>query len=87
MTQQEKASLILAELIEFNIPFGDAITVRMLGNMTSGLFDYSEDPDLWELFNESSYTPGDDGLIDATNWNPSGGYAAGAMISKLEDLK
>jgi len=159
---------ISSYLPEYNIPFGDVITVRMLGNMTSGLFDYSEDPELWELFIESGYTLyfppdsllsiafryplnfppgtayeycntntvllglllekiegkpadqvikekvlvplnltntyfggqffmyepyahgytlGDDGLIDATNWNPSWGYTAGAMISKLEDLK
>jgi len=161
-------SAISSYLPEYNIPSGDVITVRMLGTMTSGLFNYSEDPDLWELFAESGYTLyfppdsllaiafrhpmnflpgtayeycntntvllglllekiegkpadqvikekvfvplnltntyfggqffmyepyshgytlGDDGLIDATNWNPSWGYTAGAMISKLEDLK
>jgi len=49
-------STIAYYLPEYNIPSGHAITVRMLGNMTSGLFDYSEDPDLWERFFESGYT-------------------------------
>lgn len=161
-------STIAHYLPEYNIPSGNAITVRMLGKMTSGLFDYSEDPDMWELFFASDYTmnfppdsllaiafrhpmnftPGtayeycntnivllglliekitgkpaeqvitekvimplqltntyfggpffmntpythgytlaDDGLVDATNWNPSWGYTAGAMISNLEDMK
>jgi D-alanyl-D-alanine carboxypeptidase len=161
-------STITSYLPEYNVPSGNAITVRMLGNMTSGLFDYSQDPDLWVLFTESGYTLyfppdsllsiafrhpmhfppgtdyeycntntvllglllekitgkpasqvikekvlvplnltntyfggpffmyepyshgytlGDEGLIDATNWNPSWGYTAGAMISKLDDLK
>lgn len=155
-------------LPEYNIPLGHEITIRMLGNMTSGLFDYSEDPDLWERFSESGYTLyfspasllsiafryplvfqpgtdymycntntillglllekitgkpasqviqekvltplnlantylggeffiyepyshgytlGDEDLMDATNWNPSWAYTAGAMISTLEDLK
>lgn len=161
-------STIAYYLPEYNIPSGNEITIRMLGNMTSGLFDYSIDPDLWERFSESGftlyfppdsllsiafrhpmvfqpgtdhmycntntvllglllekitgktayqaiqekvlaplnlkntyfggsffmyepyshgYTPGDEGLLDATNWNPSWGYTAGAMISKFEDLK
>lgn len=155
-------------LSEYNIPAGDAITVRMLGNMTSGLFDYSNDPGLWQSFTASGntlvfppdsllaiafrhpsgflpgteyeysntntvllglliekitgkpasqfikekiiaplhldntcfggpyfpstpyshgYTLGENGLLDATNWNPSWGYTAGAMISNLEDMK
>ncbi len=161
-------SSIAFYLPEYNVPSGDAITVRMLGNMTSGLFDYSEDPGMWERFITSGYTLafppdsllaiafryplnfmpgteyeycntntvllglllekitgkpagqvisekvteplnlgntyfggpyylntpythgytlGDDGLIDATNWNPSWGYTAGAMISNFDDLK
>jgi D-alanyl-D-alanine carboxypeptidase len=161
-------STIAYYLPEYNIPSGNEITIRMLGNMTSGLFDYSEDSDLWERFSESGYTLyfppdsllsiafrhpmvflpgtdymycntntvllglllekitgrsayqaiqekvlaplnlnntyfggsfflyepyshgytlGDEGFLDATNWNPSWGYTAGAVISKLEDLK
>ena len=34
---------ISSYLPELNIPSGDKITVRMLGNMTSGLFNYSQD--------------------------------------------
>lgn len=30
---------------ELNIPDGEKITIRMLGNMTSGLFNYTEDPE------------------------------------------
>lgn len=161
-------STIAYYLPEYNIPSGHKITVRMLGNMTSGLFDYSEDKDLWLRFIESGYTLyfppdsllsiafrypmifqpgtdymycntntvllglllekitgktayqaieekvlaplnlkntyfggsffmyapyshgytlGDEGLLDATNWNPSWGYTSGAMISNFEDLK
>ena len=43
-------------LPEYNIPNGDRITVRMLGNMTSGLFNYSDDPDFFTPFFESGYT-------------------------------
>jgi D-alanyl-D-alanine carboxypeptidase len=159
---------IASYLPEYNIPSGDAITIRMLGNMTSGLFNYSTDPGLWESFIASGYTqffppdsllaiafryplnfaPGtsyeycntntvllglllekitgkpayqvitdkvvlplnltntyfggpffmnepyskgysfqEEGLVDATNWNPSWGYTAGAMISTPEDMK
>lgn len=155
-------------LPEYDIPSGDKITVRMLGNMTSGLFDYSTAPELWTDFIESNYQktfppdsllaiafrhensfePGtdyeycntntillgvliekitdmsagefikekilvplklnktymgssyflhtpythgytneDDGLLDATNFNPSWGYTAGAMVSDLYDMK
>ncbi len=161
-------SSINTYLPDKNIPSGELITVRMLGNMTSGLFNYSDDPSLWEPFIESGFTlnfppdsllaiafrqplnfsPGtayeycntntvllgllieritgktageaiqlmvlqplklnetymggtyfragpythgysllDDGLLDATNWNPSWGYTAGAMISTPSDLK
>lgn len=161
-------SSIAFYLPEYNIPSGNEITVRMLGNMTSGLFNYSEDPDMWELYDASGYTlyfppdsllaisfrhplnfiPGtgyeycntntvllglliekitglpawkvinekvlkpldlsntyyggsffayppynhgytmeEEGWVDATNWNTSWGYTAGAMISTLEDMK
>lgn len=161
-------SAISGYLPEYNIPSGDKVTVRMLGNMTSGLFNYSDDPGMWELFTASGYTmvfppdsllaiafrhpmsfpPGssyeycntntvllglllekvtgkpayqvikervieplkltgtyfggpffmtgpythgytiqDQGLLDATNWNPSWGYTAGAIISNLADMK
>lgn len=43
-------------LPEYNIPNGDRITVRMLGNMTSGLFNYSDDPDLFTPFFQSGGT-------------------------------
>lgn len=48
-------------LPELNIPSGDKITIRMLGNMTSGLFDYSIDMNLWTPYinsnGEKTYTP------------------------------
>jgi D-alanyl-D-alanine carboxypeptidase len=159
---------ISSYLPEFNIPAGDQITVRMLGNMTSGLYNYSDDPGLWEYFINSNfimtfppdsllamafrhpakfkpgtsyeycntdivllglliekvtgkpvsqvikdkvtdpmnldntywggpyfkYTPYSHGynsdlgsLTDATNWNPSWGYSAGAMVSNIHDMK
>ena len=159
---------IASYLPEYNIPSGDSITVRMLGNMTSGLYNYSDAPELWEPFVLSGYTLdfppdsllaiafrypmnfspgtsyeycntntvllglllekicdkpasevitekvirplnltntyyggsyfmhtpyshgyrlGEEGLLDATNWNPSWAYAAGAMISNLADMK
>lgn len=37
-------------LPELNIPGSDKITMRMLGNMTSGLADYTQDPDLMTAF-------------------------------------
>lgn len=155
-------------LPEYNIPSGNLITIRMLGNMTSGLFNYSEDEQMWQQFAASGYTltfppdsllalsfrhplnfaPGtqyeycntntvllglliekisgkpagqyihenitvplglnstyfggsffmnppythgyaitETGLADATNWNPSWGYTAGAIISNLQDMK
>lgn len=156
-------------LPEFHVPNGDLITVRMLGNMTSGLYNYSEDEGLWSSFGASNYlmtfppdsllaiafrhpptfAPGTSweysntntvllgllmekvtgktadqiieekvlqplnltntywggsfflsspfthgynastggGLIDATNWNPSWGYTAGALISTIPDMK
>jgi len=42
-------------LPEFNIPNGNLITIRMLGNMTSGLFDYSADEGFLISFYESNY--------------------------------
>jgi D-alanyl-D-alanine carboxypeptidase len=35
-------------LPELNVPNGDRITVRMLGNMTSGLNNYSDNQDFWD---------------------------------------
>jgi D-alanyl-D-alanine carboxypeptidase len=159
---------IASYLPEYNIPNGNRITVRMLGNMTSGLFNYSDDPELYTPFIASGYsytfTPGellaaafrhppdfepgakyeycntntvllgllmekvtgkpakqvirekviqpiglphtywpdsvslaepythgyttDSGnTLDATNWNPSWGYTAGALISTFADMK
>ena len=161
-------SAISVYLPEYHIPSGDIITVRMLGNMRSGLFNYSEDPEFWEPFIASGYTlefppdsllaasfrhplnfpPGtayeysntntvllgvllekitgkpaadvirekvtaplnltntyfggpfymhtpythgytirDEGMLNTTNWNPSWGYTAGAMVSNLKDMK
>ena len=155
-------------LPEYNIPSGDSITIRMLGNMTSGLYNYSDSPELWEPFIASGYTlsfppdsllaiafrhplkftPGtaydycntntillglllekvsnmpaaqfiqekicrplnlkqtcfggpffmqtpythgyaltEEGMADATNWNPSWGWTAGALVSDLKDMK
>lgn len=161
-------STISYYLPELQIPNGNKITVRMLGNMTSGLYDYTSDSDFWASYQTSNYTaaytpdsilsyafshpvmfaPGADfsycntntillgllmekvtgktarqvikekvidpmnlkntywpnssfllepythgysshfGLLaDATNWNPSWGYAAGALVSNLDDMK
>lgn len=155
-------------LPEYHVPNGDLITVRMLGNMTSGLYNYSGDAGLWSSYyasnclmtfppdsllaiafrHPSSFPPGTSyeycntntvllGLLmekvtgkpadqvieekviqplnlkntywgglfflsspythgynadmgslkDATNWNPSWGYTAGALISTIPDLK
>jgi D-alanyl-D-alanine carboxypeptidase len=43
-------------LPKYNIPNGDIITIRMLGNMTSGLYDYTSDQDLWNSYIASNYT-------------------------------
>jgi D-alanyl-D-alanine carboxypeptidase len=52
---------ISSYLPEFNIPSGDQITVRMLGNMTSGLFSYTDDSTtMMQLYNsmgEQVFTP------------------------------
>jgi len=46
---------------ELKIPSGDKITIRMLGNMTSGLFDYTNDMNLWTPYinsnGEEVFTP------------------------------
>jgi D-alanyl-D-alanine carboxypeptidase len=42
-------------LPEKNIPNGYQIKVRMLGNMTSGLFNYSDDESLWADFQAGNY--------------------------------
>ena len=39
---------------ELKIPGGDEITIRMLGNMTSGLFDYTNDMSLWTPYINSN---------------------------------
>jgi D-alanyl-D-alanine carboxypeptidase len=159
---------IASYLPEYNIPNGKRITVRMLGNMTSGLFNYSDDTDFYTPLSASAgsytYTPAEllatsfrhppnfepgakyeycntntvllgllmekvtgkpakqviqekviqpiglphtywpdsvsltapythgykafGGItVDATNWNPSWGYAAGALISTFADMK
>ena len=47
---------IASYLAEYNIPNADRITVRMLGNMTSGLFNYSDDQQYLDPFVASGYT-------------------------------
>ena len=63
---------IATYLPEYNIPNGDRITVRMLGNMTSGLFNYTEDAHLYDPFVASgfsyTYTPAE--LLAASFRNP-----------------
>lgn len=48
-------------LPELNIPSGDKITIPMLANMSSGLFDYSLDMNLWNPYvnsnGEKVFTP------------------------------
>jgi len=48
-------------LPELNIPSGDSITIPMLANMSSGLFDYSSDMNLWTPYinskGEKVFTP------------------------------
>ncbi len=163
---------IASYLAEYNIPNGERITVRMLGNMTSGLFNYSDDELFLEPFVASGYSlaytpqqllatafshppyflPGpdakhkycntdivllgllmekvtgksakqvidekviqpmglthtywpdsgalatpythgyskqddSDNLLDASTWNPSWGYTAGALVSTFADMK
>ena len=155
---------ISSYLPDLKIPSGDKITIRMLGNMTSGLFDYTSDMNFWnalnnsngqaiftpeqlldiafthpiqfepgtkynycntnyillgllikkvtgkevvDVFNEKMFQPlgmkntlwpnisylpypynhGYVSLVDVTNWSPSGGGAAGILISNFSDLK
>lgn len=49
-------SAISYYLPEYNIPNGNQITIRMLGNMTSGLYNYSDDAMLWDDFIASNFT-------------------------------
>jgi len=39
---------------EYKIPSGDKITIRMLGNMTSGLYDYTSNLDWWTSYTSSN---------------------------------
>jgi D-alanyl-D-alanine carboxypeptidase len=58
LADEEKIKLdstISHYLPEYNIPNGNLITIRMLGNMTSGLFNYSDDEGLWASFIASNY--------------------------------
>jgi len=48
-------SSISSYLPQYNIPNGNSITVRMLGNMTSGLFNYTEDQSMWISYNASNF--------------------------------
>ncbi|MCX6175509.1 MAG: serine hydrolase [Ignavibacteriales bacterium] len=63
---------ISSYLPEYNIPSGDKITIRMLGNMTSGLFTYSADSVLMtQMYNskgEKIFTPED--LVAASFRHP-----------------
>jgi len=74
---------ILYYLPDLKLPRGsDKITVRMLGNMTSGLFNYSNDPDIlnsWYSSNgETFYTPeqlvASAGKKDSLNFTPGTKY-------------
>lgn len=155
---------ISSYLPDLKIPSGDKITIRMLGNMTSGLFNYTMDMNFWnpltnsnglaistpetlldiafthpiqfepgteydycntnyillgllikkvtgkeviDVFNEKMFQPlgmkntlwpntnympypynhGYSSSVDVTNWSPSGGDAAGILISNFSDLK
>lgn len=49
-------STISHYLPEYDIPGGNKITVRMLGNMTSGLYNYTSDAGLWTNYQASSFT-------------------------------
>ena len=161
-------SSISSYLPQYNIPNGNIITVRMLGRMKSGLFNYTDDEAFWQDYYASGfqktyipdtllaiafrhpvnfapdasyeycntntvllgllmekvtglkadqviyqkifqplgftntfwpntiflpspyihgYSAAYDNLQDATNWNPSWGYTAGAIISKFSDMK
>jgi len=68
-------------LPQYNIPNGNKITVRMLGRMRSGLYNYSDDPGLWTTFEASNFImtfPPDSLLTIAfrhpPNFAPDSGY-------------
>ncbi|MFA5403708.1 MAG: serine hydrolase domain-containing protein [Ignavibacteria bacterium] len=48
-------STISYYLPEYNVPNGYQIKIRMLGNMTSGLYNYSDDGELWTSFIASNF--------------------------------
>jgi D-alanyl-D-alanine carboxypeptidase len=66
-------STISYYLPEYNVPNGDKITVRMLGNMTSGLYNYSDDEGFWSSFSASNFlmTFPPDSLLAIAFRNPS----------------
>jgi len=43
-------------LPEYHVPNGDHITIRLLGNMRSGLYDYAGDSAMWADFLQSNFT-------------------------------
>jgi len=45
---------ISSYLPDLKIPSGEKITIRMLGNMTSGLFDYTSNMNFWNPINNSN---------------------------------
>ena len=63
---------ISSYLPDLKIPSGDKITIRMLGNMTSGLFDYTSDMVFWNALNNSNgqanFTP--EQLLDISFTHP-----------------
>lgn len=74
---------ILYYLPDLKLPKGgDKITVRMLGNMTSGLFNYSDDPDIltpwYTTGGETIFTPeqlvASAGKKDSLNFTPGTKY-------------
>lgn len=48
-------STISHYLFEYNVPSGTKITIRMLGNMRSGLYNYTNDPGFLALLKEYNY--------------------------------
>jgi len=73
---------IASYLPEYQIPNGDLITIRMLGNMTSGLFNYTDDIEFWmSMYNTNflnTYTP--DSLLayafrHPVSFPPGAGYS------------
>lgn len=43
-------------LPDYNIPKGNKISIRMLGNMTSGLYNYTDDTTLWKRLHDKAFT-------------------------------